>query len=64
MPAAAWTPLKPRAAARKQQLAEGKEALVRRVEEVGSSLLPRTSGLSGKQRLALLAERVRAKAQT
>ena len=63
-PVAAWRPPTPQAAARRQQLAESKEALARRVEEVGSSLAPRTSGVSGKQRLALLAQRVRDKAQT
>ncbi len=63
-PVAAWKPPTPQAAARKRQLTESKEALARRVEEVGSSLAPRTSGLSGKQRLVLFAQRVRAKAQT
>ena len=62
-PVAAWKPPTPQAAARKRQLTESEEALERRVEEVGSSLAPRTSGMSGMQRLALLAQRVRAKAQ-
>jgi hypothetical protein len=63
-PVAAWRPPTAQAAARKQLLTESREALARRVEEVGSSLLPRTSGLSAKQRLELLAQRVRDKALT
>jgi hypothetical protein len=63
-PVAAWRPPTAQAAARRQQLTESKQALARRVEEVGSSLAPRTSGVSGKQRLALLAQRVRDKAHT
>ena len=63
-PVAPWKPPTAKAAARKRQLTESKEALARRVEEVGSSLAPRTSGVSGRQRLALLAQRVRVKGQT
>ena len=60
-PVAAWRPAKPQTAARLQRLADSKEALARRVEEVGSSLKPNASQVSGKERLQLLAQRIRAK---
>ena len=60
-PVAAWRPARPQTVARLQRIADNREALARRVEELGSSLTARASQVSGKERLELPAQRIRAK---
>ncbi len=57
----AWTPPSARLAARRQRSVDSSNALLRRVEEIGSALAQRTAGATGSQRLSELRQRVLAK---
>ena len=57
----AWVVPSPKIQANRQQRAASHEALRRRVQEIGDFFAKRDDKLSAKERLAWLAERVRAK---